>query len=78
MTKTDFENAKNLIEDIKALEKVLAAHRRNEWVRVIFLKELKVISPYNEDCFYSVRFQNELVEWLKQKKEQYQKELDDM
>ena len=78
MTKENLIKAIELAEDIKNLEKVLWANERKKWIRVIFSKKLKVVSPHNEDLFYSVRFQNELAEWLKQKKEQYQKELDDM
>lgn len=78
MKRVDLEKANELAEDIENLEKVLSAHEKRLWIKVIFLKKLKVISPHNEDLFYSVRFQDELAEWLKQKKEQYQKELDDM
>lgn len=78
MTKENLIKATELAEDIKNLEKVLLAHEKRKWIKAIFLNKLKVISPHNEDLFYSVRFQDELAEWLKQKKEQYQKELDDM
>ena len=78
MTKENLIKATELAEDINNLEKVLWSHERKKWIKAIFSKKLKVVSPHNEDLFYSVRFQNELAEWLKQKKEQYQKELDDM
>jgi hypothetical protein len=78
MKKVDLEKSNELAEDIKNMEEVLSAHEKRRWIKVIFLKKLKVISPYDEDLFYSVRFQNELAEWLKQKREQYQSELDAM
>lgn len=78
MKKDVLKKANELAEDIENLEKVLSAHEKRLWIKVIFLKKLKVISPRTEDLFYSVRFQDELAEWLKQKKEQYQSELDAM
>ena len=77
MKKADFRKAKDLATDIDNLEKVLLDHSVNRWIKVVFRKGLSVVCPY-EDLDYSVRFQNELAEWLKQKKEQYQKELDDL
>lgn len=76
MKKSDLEKANSLAEDIKNIELVLSAHEKHMWIRAIFSKKLKVVCPRNEDLFYSVRFQDELAEWLKQKKEQYQKEFD--
>ena len=78
MKKDVLKKANELAEDIKNLEEVLSAHEKRRWIKVIFLKKLKVISPHDEDLFYSLRFQDELAEWLKQKKEQYEKELDNM
>ena len=75
MTKETRIEANKLSDDIKNIDKVLTEHNKYHWIKVIFKKGLNVTCPY-EDMYYSVRFQNELAEWLKQKKEQYQKELD--
>ena len=70
MTQETLEKAYTLNEDIRKIDRVLDDNRNKRWI--------KVIGARNEENFYSVRFQNELAEWLKQKREQYQKELDDI
>jgi hypothetical protein len=75
MKRTYLENAQELATDIDNIKKVLLDHKVHRWIKVIFRKGLSVVCPH-EDLYYSVRFQKELAEWLKQKKEQYEKELD--
>ena len=75
MKKETMKEANELNNDIENLDKVLSEHKKYHWIKVIFKKGLNVTCPY-EDLYYSTRFQDELAEWLKQKKEQYQKELD--
>lgn len=78
MKKADLEKAKDLESDICNIDKVLSEHKKRHWIKIIFNKGVRVICPYYEELFYSVRFQKELAEWLEKKKEQYQKELDDI
>ena len=80
MKKEDLEKANKLNKDIKNIERVLAEHNKKRWIKAIFEKKsgISVISPWDDDLFYSVRFQNELAEWLEQKRKQYQDELDSM
>ena len=63
--------ANELNEDIQTMEGVIReAKSERHWIRVI--------TPAHKDAYYSVRFQNELVEWLKRKVSEYQKELDSL
>lgn len=70
MKKDVLKKANEINEDIENIERVLEDSEKKRWIRVIGAK--------NTDMMYSVRFQNELAEWLKQKREQYQSELDAM
>lgn len=76
MDEKRLKEANSLQEDIKNIEKVLAAHKGRKWIRAVFEKKktIGIICPFYEELFYSVRFQNELAEWLEQKREQYQRE----
>ena len=50
--------------------KQLKEREKKHWV--------KVICPADKEPFYSIRFQEELSKWLAQKKEEYQKELEEL
>ena len=77
MVEKKLEEANALKEDIKNIERVLEAHKGRKWIKVVHItKRIGVMCPLYEDMSYSVRFQDELAEWLKQKREQYQKEFD--
>lgn len=70
MTRETLEKAKDLQRDIKNMENVLNDSEKHYWLRVI--------SPSTKEDYYSVRFQRELAEWLKTKKEEYEKELESL
>lgn len=70
MTRETLEKAKDLQKDIKNMENVLNDSKKRCWLRVI--------SPSTKEYYYSVRFQRELAEWLKTKKEEYEKELESL
>lgn len=70
MTQETLEKANDLNKDIKNINKVLEDKKANRWIRVIGAR--------NEELCYSVKFQQELAEWLEKKKEQYQKELENL
>ena len=70
MKKDVLKKANEINEDIENIDKVLGDSENKRWITVIGAR--------NTDMRYSVRFQNELAEWLKQKREQYQSELDNM
>lgn len=66
-----YERAKDLIDDIKRIEKQINEVKTcNHWIAIS--------SPDYPDVEYSIRFQNELVEWLSLKKKEYQKEFDEL
>lgn len=70
MTQEILEKANELSKDIKNINRVLENRKEHKWIRVI--------SARNEELYYSVKFQQELAEWLEKKKEQYQKELENL
>ena len=70
MTREVLNKANDLNQDIENIKKVLAEKEEQKWIRVI--------SPKRTELFYSMRFQKELAEWLEQKKEEYQKELESL
>ncbi len=70
MTKEVLEKANELVNDIDNIDIVLKEREKRHWVRVI--------CPADKEPFYSIRFQEELSKWLAQKKEEYQKELEEL
>lgn len=72
MTNESYEKASELINDIKHLDNVIDDFcKTNCWIRII--------TPYHkENLNYSVRFQNELWKWLSAKREEYQREFDEL
>ena len=80
MTRELLDKANDLKNDIRNIERILAESEKHHWIKAIFHKGLKVTSPYHEatEVFYSVRFQRELAEWLKQKLVEYQKEFEEL
>ncbi len=66
-----YEKAKDLIDDIGRIERQLNEAMNNQhWIAIS--------TPNNRDLRYSLRFQNDLIEWLKFKKEEYQREFDEL
>lgn len=68
MTKETLSKAKELEEDLKILEKVIFASEDCKWI--------KIITPREVEHYHSVRFQKELAEWVKNKKQEYEEELE--
>ena len=72
MTKEQLEKAKELEQDIKMIQGVLEDSEKRRWIKVIGARnEYKM-------AWYSVRFQHELAKWLKEKKQEYEKELEEL
>ena len=73
MTDETYKKAVILKSDIENLSKVIEeSDKKKHWI--------KVITPDTEirEMYYSLRFQNELTEWLKNKKEEYLKEFESL
>lgn len=72
MTKDTYIKAKRLIEDIEAIDKqIQEVERKNHWITTS--------TPDNQvDGAFSYQFQKDLMNWLKQIKEKYQKEFDEL
>ena len=71
MKREVYEKAKDLIEDIGCIERqVDESVSKQHWITIS--------TPNNRDLRYSLRFQNDLIEWLKFKKEEYQREFDEL
>lgn len=70
MNKETLSRAKELEADIKYIEVLLEEHKKNHWLIVTSSK------PYNEG--QSGRFQEELAQWLEERKEAYKKELEEL
>lgn len=68
MNRETLEKGNELQKDIDNITGILKDHNKHKWIRVI--------SPDNKDIYYSVRFQNDLGEWLETKRKEYQEELD--
>lgn len=67
MNKELLNKANNLMHDIAAISKVIDEKENSDhWI--------EVITPRHQDSYYSCRFMDELTEWMKKKKEEYQKE----
>lgn len=69
MDKDTLQKAKELERDIKSITQILEEHNKQHCVQVVSLKT---------DDVQSKRFQNDLAEWLRQRKEIYEKELADL
>ena len=66
-----YEKAKDLVDDIGRIERQLhESVNQQHWIAIS--------TPNNRDLLYSLRFQNDLIEWLKITKEKYQKEFDEL
>ena len=70
MNKETLIRAKELEGDIKSIEVLLEESKKNHWLMVTSP------SPYNEG--QSRRFQEELAQWLEERKEAYEKELEEL
>lgn len=71
MTKSTFNKAVELNNDIKNLDKqIKEVMEDRHWI--------SVVTPMRKDLAYSCRFQEELLEWLKAKREEYQKEFEQL
>lgn len=72
MTKDTYIRAKRLIEDIEAMDKqIQEVERKNHWIITS--------TPDNQlEGAFSYQFQKDLINWLKQTKEKYQKEFDEL
>lgn len=67
MDKATLRKAKELESDIESIKRILNEYEeKHHWIQVV--------SPRIEEG-QSGRFQKDLAEWLKQKKEKYEKEL---
>ena len=73
MTDKTYKKAVELKRDIENLSEVIEeSDKERRWI--------KVITPNTErrERYYSVRFQNELTEWLKTKRKEYMEEFDSL
>lgn len=70
MNKETLNRAKKLEGDIKSIEVLLEECKKNHWLMVTSPR------PYNEG--QSRRFQKELAQWLEERKEVYEKELEEL
>ena len=71
MTKEIYEKAGQLFEDIELMScQIEEVEKHHHWITII--------TPKNKEVYYSDRFAKELIEWLKFKKEEYQKEFDEL
>ena len=69
MDKDTLQKAKELERDIKSITQILEEHNKQHWVQE---------NKKKTDDVQSKRFQNDLAEWLRQRKEIYEKELADL
>ena len=71
MTDEIFEKAKQLKNDIKAIKyQVEEKEKHHHWITTS--------TPNHKDGASSMRFQEELLDWLKHKIDEYQKEFDEL
>lgn len=70
MDKRTLEKAKELEKDIESINNILKEHEKKHWVQII--------TPRREEEIQSYRLQCELVEWLRKKKFEYEKELEEL
>lgn len=82
MKKETYKKAKELLRDIENLTVCIEEKEKGNWIKVVPRKrEIKVISPANnkvDDIFYSIGFQRDLLSFLKLKRDEYQKEFDEL
>lgn len=72
MTNEVYERAKQLKDDIKAIDRqVKEVEKDHRWITTS-------TPNYKNDGASSLQFQKELVVWLKQTRDRYQKEFDDL
>lgn len=71
MNREILRKANELMSDINYMEEQLNEVKEHR-------NYITVSTPYNQDCCYSYRFQMELKEWLTAKKEEYEKEFDEL
>lgn len=67
MDKDILLKAKQLDDDIGAMSRIIDKTKRGQWIYIS--------TPSNEE-FFSKNFQKEFVDWLENKKEEYEKELE--
>ena len=73
MKKVTLQKANDLNNDITKLSKIITeVKEKHHWIQVVTPDTKKY------DYGFSVRFQNELTAWLENKKQQYQKEFDEL
>ena len=71
MTKEIYKKAQTYVEDIDAITSQIAeVEEKRHWITTS--------TPHHNDGARSLRFQNDLVNWLKQIRAQYQKEFDEL
>lgn len=71
MNKELLNKANNLMHDIETISNVInEKENAHHWI--------KVITPNHQDGYYSYRFMDELTEWMKKKKEEYEKEFEQL
>ena len=64
-------SAKDLVEDTKKISRIVEeVERKQHWITVS--------TPDNQLGLFSLRFQNDLVDWLKSVKEKYEKDFDEL
>lgn len=68
MKKETLQKAKTLENDINIIGKILAESEQKHWI--------KIITPRDVEWFHSTRFQEELVQWLRDKKQEYEQEFE--
>lgn len=73
MKKDILQKANDLNDDITKLSEIITeVKEQHHWIRVVTPNTKKY------DYGFSVRFQKELTAWLENKKQQYQKEFDEL
>ncbi len=71
MTKEIYQKARQLNDDIYILNSCLReVKERHHWITIC--------TPNKKEIDISCRLQDELVTWVEQKKEEYQKEFDEL
>lgn len=69
MNKELLNQANNLMHDIETISKIVDERENShQWIAVT--------TPKYQDSCYSYRFMDELTEWMKKKKEEYEKEFE--
>lgn len=69
MNKELLNQANNLMHDIETISKIVDERENSHhWI--------SAKTPRHQDSYYSSRFMDELTEWMKKKKEEYEKEFE--